>query len=221
MDARRGSTSPACRSSTLAAVSDPVVSLPSLVLLVRHGATEWSANGRHTGRTDLPLTQAGVDQARRVGEVIGRRLGGRSAMVFTSPLQRAQHTAHLAMPHNDPTVVDALAEYDYGNYEGLTSEEIDLQHPGWNLFADGCPNGESLNQATARVDSFIAKLERVAVGRAVVAFTHGHLSRILASRLLGLPAATGRVLQNDTASVAALVPKRGELVLDGWNLPTP
>jgi broad specificity phosphatase PhoE len=202
-------------------VSDPGVSLPSIVVLVRHGATEWSTSGRHTGRTDVPLDQAGIDQARRAGELIGRQLGGRSALVFTSPLQRALHTAQLAMPHNEATVSDALAEYDYGNYEGLTSDEIDARQPGWNLFADGCPGGESLNQATARVDSFIAKLERVAVGRAVVAFTHGHLSRILTSRLLGLPAITGRVLQNDTASLGVLVPKRGQLVLDGWNLRAP
>jgi broad specificity phosphatase PhoE len=199
-------------------VSDPGVSLPSLVLLVRHGATEWSVNGRHTGRTDLPLTPAGVDQARRAAEVIGRQLAGRSALVFTSPLLRARHTAHLAMPHNEATISDALAEYDYGNYEGLTSGEIEQRQPGWNLFADGCPGGETLGQASARVDSFIAKLERVAAGRAVVAFTHGHLSRILTSRLLGLPAATGRMLENDTASVAVIAPKRGELVLEGWNL---
>lgn len=175
-------------------------------------------NGRHTGRTDLPLTQDGIDQSRSVGEVIGRQLGGRSALVFTSPLRRARHTAHLAMPHNEATIVDALAEYDYGSYEGLTSAEIDSQHPGWNLFAEGCPGGESLGQVTARVDSFIAKLERVAAGRAVVAFTHGHLGRILTARLLGLPAAAGRVFENATASVAVLIPKRGELVLEGWNI---
>ncbi|MEO5902189.1 MAG: histidine phosphatase family protein, partial [Ilumatobacteraceae bacterium] len=163
-------------------MSDPDVSLPSLVVLVRHGATEWSLNGRHTGRTDLPLTQVGIDQSQSVGEVVGRQLGGRSALVFTSPLQRARHTAHLAMPHNEATIVDALAEYDYGNYEGLTSAEIELQHPGWNLFADGCPGGETLGQVAARVDSFIAKLERVAAGRAVVAFTHGHLGRVLTAR---------------------------------------
>ncbi len=192
--------------------------MPSLVLLVRHGATEWSDSGRHTGRTDLPLTPSGIEQARRVGDVIGRQLGGKSALVFTSPLQRARHTAHLSMPHNEATIVDALAEYDYGNYEGLTSAEIELHHPRWNLFADGCPGGESLTQASARCDSFFAKLERVAVGRAVVAFTHGHISRILAARMLGLPATVGRVLENDTSSVGVLAPKRGELVLEGWNL---
>jgi broad specificity phosphatase PhoE len=199
-------------------VSDPAVSFPSPVLLVRHGATEWSENGRHTGRTDLPLTPAGIDQAQRLSEVIGRRLGGRSAIVFTSPLQRARHTAHLAMPHNEAIISDALSEYDYGQYEGLTTEEIEPLHPGWNLFVDGCPGGESLTQVAARCDSFIAKLERVAAGRAVVAFTHGHLSRILTARLLGLPATAGRLLQNDTASVGVIITKRSDLVLDGWNL---
>jgi probable phosphoglycerate mutase len=199
------------------AVPDPDELLPVMILLVRHGATEWSANGRHTGRMDLPLTPEGVEQAERVGELIGRILGARSAMVFTSPLGRAARTAALAMPHNEVTVVDALAEYDYGQYEGLTSEQIDARHPGWNLFIDGCPGGESLMQVAARCDSFIAKLERTAARRAVVAFTHGHLSRILTCRLLGLEPVNGRLLENDTASVATIVPKRGLLVLDGWN----
>ena len=188
-----------------------------MVLLVRHGATEWSLNGRHTGRTDMPLLPEGIAQAERVGELIGRILAGHDALVFTSPLERARHTAALAMPHNEPVVVDALREYDYGDYEGLTSDQITDQRPGWNLFADGCPGGETLNQVSARCDAFIAKLERTAPQRAVVAFTHGHLSRILTCRLLGMPAANGRMLENDTASVGTLIPKRGELVLDGWN----
>ena len=104
---------------------EPDELLPVMILLVRHGATEWSLNGRHTGRIDLPLTEEGVAQAENVGELIGRILAGRSAIVFTSPLERARHTAALAMPHNEVTVVDALAEYDYGRYEGLTSAQID------------------------------------------------------------------------------------------------
>jgi broad specificity phosphatase PhoE len=198
-------------------VSDPDAALPVMILLVRHGATEWSVSGRHTGRSDLPLSETGIDQAVGAGELIGRILAGRSAIVFSSPLQRARHTATLAMPHNEVTVVDALAEYDYGQYEGLTAAEITERHPGWNLFVDGCPGGESLMQVAARCDSFIAKLERTAARRAVVAFTHGHLSRILTCRLLGLAAVDGRLLENDTASVASIVPKRGQLVLDGWN----
>ena len=188
-----------------------------MILLVRHGATEWSVSGRHTGRSDQPLIDAGIEQAEHVGELIGRILAGRSAMVFTSPLVRARHTAALAMPHNEVTVVDALAEYDYGQYEGLTAAQITERQPGWNLFLDGCPGGESLTQVAARCDSFVAKLERTAAQRAVVAFTHGHLSRVLTCRLLGLDPVNGRLLENDTASVASIVPKRGQLVLDGWN----
>ena len=202
--------------STDAHASD--ATLPDLVLLVRHGATEWSQNGRHTGRTDLDLTPLGVEQAQRAGGLVLSLLGGRSAVVFTSPLLRAARTAALALPGNEAVGVDALMEYDYGAYEGLTSAEITERQPGWNLFADGCPGGESLQQVAARCDAFVAKLERTAAGRAVVVFTHGHLSRILASRLIGLPAATGRLLENDTASVGTIAIKRGELVLTGWNL---
>ncbi|MFT3855027.1 MAG: histidine phosphatase family protein [Ilumatobacteraceae bacterium] len=198
-------------------MSDPDAALPVMILLVRHGATEWSVTGRHTGRSDKPLTDVGIEQAERAGELIGRILGGRSALVFTSPLQRARHTAALAMPHNDATVVDALAEYDYGQYEGLTAAEIAERQPGWNLFVDGCPGGESLMQVSARCDSFIAKLERTAAQRAVVAFTHGHLSRVLTCRLLGLDPVNARLFENDTASVGTIAPKRGQLVLDGWN----
>ncbi len=194
------------------------VLLPDLVLLVRHGATEWSQNGRHTGRTDLELTALGVEQARRAGEVVAAMLAGRTPVVFTSPLRRAADTARLAMPGAQAVDVDALMEYDYGAYEGLTSAEIVERHPGWNLFTDGCPGGESLQQVSARCDAFVAKLERTAAGQAAVVFTHGHLSRILTSRLLGLPASAGRVLENTTASVGRLEDKRGELVLAGWNV---
>jgi broad specificity phosphatase PhoE len=205
----------------LSTVSDPADSLPSLLLLVRHGATEWSQTGQHTGRTDLPLVAAGQDQARRVGPVLSSLLMGVQPLVFTSPLRRAMDTAHLAMPMLEPTVVDSLAEYDYGNYEGLTSAQIDQLHPGWDLFSDGCPGGESLGQVTARCDGFIAKLERVAAGRAAVVFTHGHLSRILTGRLLGLPPTAGRSFQNDTASVAVITNRRSLLVLTGWNITAP
>lgn len=196
--------------------------LPSLVLLVRHGATDWSLSGRHTGRTDLPLLEVGIDQSQAAGAVIASLLAGMgdgaAPIVYTSPLQRALHTAALAMPGAEPIVVDALAEFDYGRYEGLTSTEILELDPGWNLFVSGCPGGESPHQVAARCDSFIAKLERTAAGRAVVAFTHGHLSRILTARLLGLPADTGAALWNETASVGVINLHRGRFVLVGWNL---
>jgi probable phosphoglycerate mutase len=189
-----------------------------LILLVRHGATEWSENGRHTGRTDLPLTEKGTRQADRLPPLLATLSEGADPLVFTSPLQRATETARRAVPGVEAIVVDALAEYDYGEYEGLTSGEIDTLHPGWDLFKDGCPGGESLHQVVARCDSFVAKLERTAVERTVVVFTHGHLSRILTTRLVGLNPEAGAVLQNDAASVGVISDKRGRYVITGWNI---
>ncbi len=199
-------------------MSDPVVAGPSLILLVRHGATEWSENGRHTGRTDLPLLEKGRHQADRLPPLLATLSEGALPVVFTSPLERAMETARRAVPGVEATVVAALAEYDYGDYEGLTSEEIDAQQPGWNLFLDGCPGGESLHQVVARCDGFIAKLERTARGGAAIVFTHGHLSRILTTRLVGLEPQTGAVLQNDAASVGIISDKRGHYVITGWNI---
>ena len=199
-------------------MSDPVVAGPSLILLVRHGATEWSENGRHTGRTDLPLLEKGRHQADRLPPLLATLGEGALPVVFTSPLERAMETARRAVPGVEATVVAALAEYDYGDYEGLTSEQIDAQHPGWNLFLDGCPGGESLHQVVARCDGFIAKLERTARGGAAIVFTHGHLSRILTTRLVGLEPQAGAVLQNDAASVGIISDKRGQYVITGWNI---
>lgn len=185
---------------------------------MRHGATEWSVSGRHTGRTDLPLTALGVQQATGAGDVLRRWIGDAEPLVFTSPLQRAASTAALALPGHPAEEVPALMEYDYGSYEGLTTSQILDRDPEWDLFGHGCPGGESILQVTARCDAFTAKLERVAVGRVVVAFTHGHLSRILTARVLGLPPSTAAGLWNDTASVAAINLHRGKLVLVGWNI---
>jgi probable phosphoglycerate mutase len=196
----------------------PHPAFPSLILLVRHGATEWSVTGQHTGRTDLPLTELGVRQAAAASKVVHHWLDGVEPVVYTSPLQRAAHTAALALPDHPAEEVPALMEYDYGSYEGLTTTEIFERDPHWDLFGVGCPGGESILQVTARCDAFAAKIERTAVGRAVVAFTHGHLSRILTARLLGLPASTAGGLWNDTASVAAINLHRGKLVLVGWNV---
>jgi probable phosphoglycerate mutase len=188
------------------------------VLLVRHGATEWSVSGRHTGRTDLPLTELGVEQAVTAGGVIRSLLDGQDPLVYTSPLQRAWRTAQLALPDHEAEVIDGLAEYDYGRYEGLTTTEILALDPEFDLFGPGCPDGENVHRVAARCDSFVAKLERVAAGRAVVAFTHGHLSRILTARVLGLHPAAGAALYNETASVGVINVHRGRFVLVGWNL---
>ena len=155
-----------------------------------------------------------------LGELLGELLGDQEPLVFTSPLERAARTAEQALPHLRAEPVPALMEYDYGVYEGLTSSEILERDPTWDLFATGCPGGESIMQVSARCDSFIAKLERVGAGRAIVAFTHGHLSRILTARMLNLPASGGASLWNDTATVGVINEHRGKLVLVGWNLRT-
>ncbi len=196
----------------------PVLPLPSLVLLVRHGATEWSVSGRHTGRTDLPLTELGVAQATGVRPVIERLLEGAKPIVFTSPLQRAKQTAALALPGEQASHVDALMELDYGAYEGLKTSQILARDPQWNLFTGGCPSGERPEQFEARCDSFVELLQRSASGRAVVAFTHGHLSRVLTARLLGLPVTTAAALFNETASVSVINVHRGRWALVGWNI---
>ena len=192
--------------------------LPSLILLVRHGATEWSVSGQYTGRTDLALTELGRQQALAVRPVIERLLEGEAPLVFTSPLRRAAETAQLALPGVKATLADSLMELDYGQCEGLTTSQIIEKLPQWDLFEKGCPGGETPDQFAARCDSFVELLQRTASGRAVVAFTHGHLSRVLTARLLGLPVATAAALFNETASVGMINVHRGRWVLVGWNI---
>jgi probable phosphoglycerate mutase len=152
------------------------------------------------------------------GPLIEELLGGHEPLVFTSPLVRAARTAELALPHRPATTMPALMEYDYGSYEGLTSSQILGRDEGWDLFAEGCPGGETIAQVSARCDEFISDVEHEGAGRAIVAFTHGHLSRILTARMLRLPASAGASLWNDTATVGVINEHRGKLVLVGWNL---
>jgi probable phosphoglycerate mutase len=174
--------------------------------------------GQHTGRTDLPLTELGVAQAQSVRPVIERLIDGVTPVVFTSPLQRAKKTAELALPSFEATVTESLLEVDYGEYEGLRPAEIAARNPNWNLFLDGCPGGETAEQFAARCDAFRELASQRAPGRPVVAFTHGHLSRVLAVRLLGFQATAAAALYNDTASVGVISEHRGRWVLDGWNI---
>ena len=170
-----------------------------VIWLARHGETAWSVSGRHTGLTDLPLTERGERNARRLGE---RLKGLALAKVFTSPLQRAARTCALA-GFGDAAEVDRdLVEWDYGRYEGRRTAEIHAERPDWQLFRDGCPGGESPDQVGARADRVVSR------GRAVrgdlLLFSSGHFLRVLAARWLGLEPAAGRYFLLGTASLSAL-----------------
>jgi probable phosphoglycerate mutase len=179
--------------------------------LVRHGETEWSRDGRHTGRTDLPLTGLGREQARAVA---GPLAGHAFALVLTSPLQRARETARLA-GLDDAQERDDLMEVDYGEYEGLTTAQIREGAPGWTLWRDGCPGGETVDAAGTRADRVIA--EALGAGGDVVLVAHGHLLRILAARWLEQPAAFGERLKLDTARLSVLGWEREARAVARWN----
>ena len=181
------------------------------ILLVRHGETEWSRDGRHTGNTDVPLTERGREQA----EALGTALEGRSfARVLTSPLSRAAETARLA-GFGDAEPRDELREWDYGAYEGRKTAEIREERPGWTLWADGVPDGETAAEVAARVDAVLAEL-RTAEGAALV-IAHGHLLRVLAVRWIGLEPDAGRLLTLDPATFSVLGHERETPVIRVWN----
>jgi broad specificity phosphatase PhoE len=173
-----------------------VSTLPT-IHLARHGETEWALNGRHTGRTDIPLTAKGEADAAKIGT---RLRGLEFDKVLSSPLLRAKRTAELAgfTPELDPE----LMEWHYGAYEGLRTVEIRQNRPGWDLFHDGCPGGESVHDITDRMDRMVAKL-RGSTGNVLV-FAHGHVLRVLASRWVGKPAILGRALYLSTATLSIL-----------------
>jgi len=170
------------------------------VYLARHGETAWSLSGQHTGRTDLPLTERGERTARRLGERLHELT---FAKVFTSPLQRASRTCELAGYGSVATVDPDLVEWDYGQYEGRRTAEIVAERPGWQLFRDGCPGGESPPQVAGRADHVIARV--LAVKGNVLLFSSGHFIRVLAARWLGLePNSNARYFALSTASLSAL-----------------
>jgi probable phosphoglycerate mutase len=185
--------------------------------LVRHGETEWSRSGQHTGRTDLALTAAGEDQARALHGVLA---GVRPALVLSSPRRRARDTARLA-GFDEPTVDDDLAEWDYGDYEGRTSEQIRAGAPGWTLWNDGVPNGERIEQVSARADRVIARAVDALRHGPVILFAHGHISRVIGARWIGLPARAGANLLLGTAAPSLLSAQHGAPVIAHWNLPNP
>jgi probable phosphoglycerate mutase len=190
------------------------------ILLLRHGQTSWSLSGQHTGRTDIELTEVGVEEARSVAPVLRRVLEGAEVdAVYASPRKRALRTLELALgPRPAPIVTELLAEFDYGSYEGLTAEQIRKLSPNWDFWTGECPEGETMGQAAARADQFIAELRAHHRGQTVCAASHGHMIRILSTRLLGLEPQQGRLFDIKTASIAEFVEKNESFVVSRWNL---
>ena len=185
---------------------------PVQLWLVRHGETEWTASGQHTGRTDLPLTLEGKLHARQIGGF----LNGRGfALVLTSPLQRARETCRLA-GYGESAIIDAnLREWDYGEYEGRATPEIQIERPGWSLWKGGVIGGESIEQVADRAQKVIDRAA-ASSGDALL-FAHGHILRVLAACWLGLPPETGRLFALGTASVSVLGHERDTRVITRWN----
>ena len=184
------------------------------VYLARHGETEWTLSHQHTGLTDIPLTERGERNARRLGD---RLKGLTFARVFTSPLQRAHRTCELAGFGAAAQVAPELVEWDYGDYEGLKTEDIRKERPGWELFRDGCPGGESVAQVAARANHVIARLR--AFDQDVLLFSSGHFLRVLTARWLGLEPGAGRLFYLSTATLSMLGYEhtRSEPALHLWN----
>lgn len=187
---------------------------PDEIVLVRHGETEWTRSGQHTGRTDIPLTARGRHDAQAVGEALKSR---QFTLVLTSPLSRAAETCRLAGLGDAAVERDELMEWDYGAYEGRRTVDIREERPGWSLWRDGVPGGETAAQVAARVDRVIAEF-RALRGDAVV-FAHGHLLRVLAARWLGLEPEAGRLFALDPATISVLGHERETPVLRAWNNP--
>jgi len=180
--------------------------------LVRHGETEWSKSGQHTGRTDIPLTAMGERQA----QALGRFLAGRSfALVLTSPLGRARETCRLAGFAAAAQVTDDLLEWNYGLYEGRTTASVRAEQPGWSIWTTSVPEGETVEQVGERTRRVIARADAVASD--VALFAHAHVLRILAACWLGLPPIHGRNLALGTASLSVLGYERENRVLEVWN----
>ncbi len=184
------------------------------IVLVRHGETEWSLSGQHTGTTDIPLT----DDGRRVAEGLGERLGPREyAVILSSPLIRSLETARLAGFGDEVEIREELREWDYGAYEGLSTPQIREKRPGWWLWRDGCPGGETPAQVAERADRLISDL-RETDGDALI-FAHGHILRILAARWIGLGPECGSLFGLETATFSSLGWEREVAVIWKWNAP--
>jgi broad specificity phosphatase PhoE len=195
-------------------------------LLIRHGETTWSATGRHTGRTDIPLTEAGEQQAqvlgarlaaRSVGGLVGGSGGGSFALALCSPLTRARRTAELA--GFDPSTLSFdsdLLEWDYGDFEGRTTDDIRRDFPGWTIWDGPWPGGETIDQVAVRADRVVARVRNVASGT-VALVGHGHMLRVVAARWLGAPPQAGRWLALETGTLSELGWEHESGVIHRWN----
>ena len=190
------------------------MSLPrQRVYLIRHGETQWSLSRRHTGLTDIPLT----DNGRAVAGRLARALAPQNfQLVLVSPLRRARETCELAGLGPRATVTADLCEWNYGEYEGLTPQQIHARAPAWLIFRDGCPGSESPQQVGARVDRVLARVRSVEGD--VALFAHGHLLRVLAARWLGLPVADGRHFLLDTGTFSVLSYYDAAAAIERWNV---
>jgi broad specificity phosphatase PhoE len=188
--------------------------VPLELVLARHGETEWSRDGRHTGRTGIPLTENG----RRQAELLRDKLAEWDFVrVLSSPLSRALETCRLAGFGDAVTTTEDLLEWDYGEYEGITTAEIRETRPDWNLWRDGCPGGEIAADVGARVDRVIAELSGLDGPAAL--FAHGHVLRVLAARWLGLGSENGALLALGTGTLSVLGYERETRVIRRWNAP--
>lgn len=182
------------------------------IVIVRHGETEWSKSGKHTGRTDIPLTEEG----RKGAKALGPRLAEfQFARVLSSPLQRAKDTCVLAGFGDKMELVDDLLEWNYGDYEGITTPEIRKKVPGWTVFASGCPNGETGIEVAVRVERVIAKILSSEGNMAI--FAHGHVLRVFAARWLGLGPEGGRYFALETGKLCILSWERETRIIRRWN----
>jgi len=182
------------------------------IYLVRHGETEWSKNGQHTGLTDIPLTENGIKQAK----LLGKRISSlKFDHVFSSPLKRAFDTCCFCGLKSQAQITDALLEWNYGDYEGKKSAEIHLSNPEWNIFKNGAPNGESIDDVQKRADEFLQMLNQL--DGTIAFFSSGHFSRVFTVRFLGLPIIKGRHFILSTASLSILSYEHKQPALKLWN----
>ena len=184
------------------------------IVLVRHGETEWSRDLKHTSRTDIPLTDKGRHQAALLRDALAGRTFAR---VLSSPLQRALETCRLAGLGDRAELRDELREWDYGEYEGITTPEIHERRPDWYLWRDGCPGGETAAEVGARVDRVIAELADLDGDAAL--FAHGHVLRVLTARWLGLGPEAGALFVLETATLSVLGFERDTRAMQRWNAP--